>query len=193
LSCGVSSASMPVASSRVRNRWNCRSSRSGVARASIPAEILAYARAAFPNAAAQTRIVSKARIRLDSGKSVRSFFPPRSRSLGFLSRDVVALVGALSLGDSGWRKDMWPYTCTPSIAGWRTCRLRPLREPRSRVSGMRAAPSLGTWMNTRNGTRSLGAKGAQLVAVPVCAGTTGCTPLADRGARVPLAGPRARG
>ena len=31
------------------------------------------ARAAYPHAAAQTRIVSKARIRLDSGKSVRSF------------------------------------------------------------------------------------------------------------------------
>ena len=35
---------------------------------SIPAAILAYARAAYPQ-----RIVSKARIRLDSGKSVRSF------------------------------------------------------------------------------------------------------------------------
>ena len=44
--------------------------RRGVARASIPAEILAYA---VPNAAAQMRIVSKASIRLDSRKSVRSF------------------------------------------------------------------------------------------------------------------------
>jgi ABC transporter substrate binding protein len=41
--------------------------------ASIPAEILAYTRAAYPQRAAQTRIVSKARIRLDSRKSVRSF------------------------------------------------------------------------------------------------------------------------
>ena len=41
--------------------------------ASIPAEILAYTRAAYPKRAAQTRIVSKARIRLDSRKSVRSF------------------------------------------------------------------------------------------------------------------------
>jgi hypothetical protein len=42
-------------------------------RVSIPAEILAYPELRIPNAAAQTRIVSKARIRLDSGKSVRSF------------------------------------------------------------------------------------------------------------------------
>jgi hypothetical protein len=63
----------PVASSRVRNRWNCRSSRSGVARARIPAEILAYARAAFPNAAAQTRMVSVARNRLDPRKSCATF------------------------------------------------------------------------------------------------------------------------
>jgi hypothetical protein len=44
-------------------------SSAGVARASIPAEILAYARAAYP----QRRRVSKARIRLDSRKSVQSF------------------------------------------------------------------------------------------------------------------------
>jgi hypothetical protein len=41
--------------------------------ASIPAEILAYTRAAYPQRAAQTRIVSKARIRLDSRKSMRPF------------------------------------------------------------------------------------------------------------------------
>jgi hypothetical protein len=38
-----------------------------------PAEILAYTRAAYPQRAAQTRIVSKAKIRLNSRKSVRSF------------------------------------------------------------------------------------------------------------------------
>src|SRR5215472_10984779 len=37
------------------------------------AEIVGYARAAYPSAAAQTRIVSTARIRLDSRKSKRSF------------------------------------------------------------------------------------------------------------------------
>src|SRR5947207_1297432 len=41
--------------------------------ASLSAEIVGYARAAYPSAAAQTRIVSTARIRLDSRKSMRSF------------------------------------------------------------------------------------------------------------------------
>src|SRR6516164_4747827 len=40
------------------------------ARARIPAEIVAQARAAYPQPAAQTRIVSEARIRLDPRKSV---------------------------------------------------------------------------------------------------------------------------
>jgi hypothetical protein len=37
------------------------------------AQVAPLAELRIPNAAAQTRIVSKARIRLDSGKSVRSF------------------------------------------------------------------------------------------------------------------------
>jgi hypothetical protein len=48
-------------------------SSAGVARASIPAEILAYARAAYPQRRSSNAKVSKARIRLGSRKSVRSF------------------------------------------------------------------------------------------------------------------------
>src|SRR5712672_28362 len=65
----------------------------------------------IPNAAAQTRIVSKARIRLDSGKSVRSFkgiiFPDVSEFESCMPSHAVSLCGALFACDACCRESRY--------------------------------------------------------------------------------------
>src|SRR5258705_2574977 len=68
----------------------------------------------IPNAAAQTRIVSKARIRLDSGKSVRSFkgiiFPDVSEFESCMPSHAVSLCGALFACDACCRESRYKLT-----------------------------------------------------------------------------------